>query len=147
MQNKANLRNYKTNITTFLTMRYVNLDTWRSGKTNPIQSQFKPNKAKNKPNSKPNKPKQTQLFVFSKLEPAKAGLVHRALLQDEAQILLKFINSCYTKTPSKTDGNEVDIYMLLCHYIRYLIWLLASEVVRRLKLRFIITNNTETSSN
>jgi hypothetical protein len=60
---------------------------------------------------------------------------------------LKFINSCYTKTPSKTDGNEVDIYLLLCHYIEHLIWFLTSEVVRRLKLRLSITNNTETSSN
>ena len=34
----------------------------------------------------------------------------------------KFINPCYTKTPSKTDGNEVDIYTLLCHYIQHLIW-------------------------
>jgi hypothetical protein len=44
-------------------------------------------------------------------------------------------------------GNEVDIYSMLCHYIRCLICFLTSEVVRRLKLRFSITNNTETSSN
>jgi hypothetical protein len=41
MQNKANFRNDKMNINTIVTMRYVNSDTWQSGKTKPIQTQFK----------------------------------------------------------------------------------------------------------
>ena len=37
--------------------------------------------------------------------------------QDEPKILSKFINSCYARTLSKNDGNEVDISTRLCHYI------------------------------
>ena len=55
----------------------------------------------------------------------------RLQFSDEAQILMKFIDSCNTKTSSKTDGNEVDIYTMLCHYIKHLICFLTSEVVRR----------------
>jgi hypothetical protein len=42
MQNKPNFENDKMNINALLTMRYVNLNTWRG--------------CKNKPNSKPIKP-------------------------------------------------------------------------------------------
>ena len=42
MQNKPNFGNDKMNINTFLTMRYVNLDTGSDAKTNPIQTQTKP---------------------------------------------------------------------------------------------------------
>jgi len=42
MQNKPNFRNDKMNISTFIAMRYVNLDTGSGQKTNPIQTQFNP---------------------------------------------------------------------------------------------------------
>ncbi len=51
---------WQKNINTFLTMRYVIINSFTGQKTKPkqtqlkpIQTQFKPNKAKNKPNSKP----------------------------------------------------------------------------------------------
>jgi hypothetical protein len=74
MQNKANLRNDKMNINTYLYMCYVNLGAWRGlknkpnskpikPKTNPIQTQFKPkqtqfkaNLTQNKANLSQNKP-------------------------------------------------------------------------------------------
>ena len=59
-QNKANFRDAKMNITIFLTMRYVNLDTWRVGKTNPIQTQNKPKQSQFWPIITPGKAKQTQ---------------------------------------------------------------------------------------
>jgi len=62
MQNKANFRNDKMNITLDMTSKYEILEAWRGQKTKPIQTQLKPkqtqfkaNKAKNKPNSNPNK--------------------------------------------------------------------------------------------
>ena len=60
MQNKANFRNTKNGISSFITSKYEILSAWWGQKTNPIQTQlkpkqtqFKPNKAKNKPNSNP----------------------------------------------------------------------------------------------
>ncbi len=45
MQNKANFRKVKLNVTKVLTRDYDKMDTWWSGKTKPIQSQLKPIKA------------------------------------------------------------------------------------------------------
>jgi hypothetical protein len=59
MQNKANFKKVKLNVTKVLTKDYDQLDTWSSGKnkpnSNPIQTQFKANQSQNKPNTKPNK--------------------------------------------------------------------------------------------
>jgi len=64
MQNKPNFGNDKMNINTFITMSYTILGTWRGGKTNPIQTQFKPNQSQFWPIKRPgkanSKPKQTQ---------------------------------------------------------------------------------------
>ena len=62
MQNKPNFRSAQMNINTIVTMRYVNLGTWRGTKTKPIQSQNKPNLSQFKANLTQNKPNQTQLF-------------------------------------------------------------------------------------
>jgi hypothetical protein len=47
MQNKANFQKSQINVSDLLTMNYVKMDTWSSGKnkanSKPIQSQFKPN--------------------------------------------------------------------------------------------------------
>jgi len=86
-------------------------------KTNPIQTQFNPIQSQFKPNFKP------QITVSC------------LLFSDAAQILVKCIYSGCTKTPSKTDGNDIDIYTMLYQYIQYLICFLTSEVVRRLKLK------------
>ena len=50
MQNKANFGNDIMNITLDMTSNYKNLARSTGQKTKPIQTQFKPNKAKNKPN-------------------------------------------------------------------------------------------------
>ena len=72
MQNKANFQKSQINVSDLLTMNYVKMDTWSSGKnkanskpiqtqykanSNPIQSQFKPNtnpiQTQYKPNTNP----------------------------------------------------------------------------------------------
>jgi hypothetical protein len=70
MQNKANFRKVKLNVTNLLTKDYDPIDTWWSGKTKPIQSQLKPIKANSKPiqsQLKPikcqNKPNQSQFVA------------------------------------------------------------------------------------
>jgi hypothetical protein len=50
MQNKANFRNDKIDISSFVTSKYEIFDDWRGQKTNPIQTQFKANLTQNKPN-------------------------------------------------------------------------------------------------
>jgi hypothetical protein len=63
MQNKANFKKVKLNVTALLTNKYVQLDTWSIRKTKPIQSQLKPIQSQLKPfkaNSNPIKAKQTQ---------------------------------------------------------------------------------------
>jgi len=64
MQNKANFRKSQVNVTAFITMNYVQMDTWsiekNKPKTNPIQSQFNPN---TKPIRTQFKPKQTQFHM------------------------------------------------------------------------------------
>jgi hypothetical protein len=45
MQNKANFRKVKLNVNKVLTKDYEQMDTWWSGKTKPIQSQFKANQS------------------------------------------------------------------------------------------------------
>ncbi len=67
MQNKANFRKVKLNVSPVNTKDYDQMDTWSIRKTKPIQSQLKPIKANQsqfKANSKPIKanimPKQTQ---------------------------------------------------------------------------------------
>jgi len=52
MQNKPNLLNAQMNVTSFYTKDYENERLRRAGKTNPIQSQYKP-----KTNPIPEKPK------------------------------------------------------------------------------------------
>jgi hypothetical protein len=61
MQNKANFRKVKFNVTNVLIKDYDQMDTWSIGtkqsQTNPIQTQFKPNtkpiQSQYKANSKP----------------------------------------------------------------------------------------------
>jgi len=50
-KNKPNFKNIKINVSFFETSKYEILPAWRGEKTNPIQTQFKPNcqKAKNEP--------------------------------------------------------------------------------------------------
>ena len=99
VQNKPNFKDAKMNVSSFITSEYAKVDTWLTRKTKPIQPQLKPNQTQFKPN-------QTQFQTGS--------LNH---WQDEAQILLTFIYSRYTKTQSKDDRNKVDISTRLCHYI------------------------------
>jgi hypothetical protein len=53
MQNKANFKKVKLNVTKVLTRDYDQLDTWSIRKTKPIQSQSKPIQSQFKANSKP----------------------------------------------------------------------------------------------
>ena len=115
LTNKPNFGDDKMNINLDMKSIYKILSAGSGQKTKPIQTQLKP--------------KQTQFKPIQ--SQFKANLMKR-------QNYWKFIDPCYTKTPSKTDGNEVDIYTLLCHYIKVLsteFGLLTSEVVRRLKLK------------
>ena len=57
MQNKPNFRKSQMNVNKVLTKDYEQMDTWSIGKTNPIQTQYKPN---SKPIQTQLKPKQTQ---------------------------------------------------------------------------------------
>ncbi|MBW7991387.1 MAG: hypothetical protein FVQ84_15435 [Planctomycetes bacterium] len=95
--------------------------------------------SQNKPNSKPIKPKTKPIQTQSKPIQTQFQTSDICLqFSDESQILIKFIDSCDTKTLLKTIGNEVDIYTLLCHYIKILsteFGLLTLEVVRWLKLK------------
>jgi len=50
MQNKANFRNDKMNLSLDMTSNYKILSRWRGQKTKPIQTQFKANLSQNKPN-------------------------------------------------------------------------------------------------
>ncbi len=43
MQNKPNVKKAQINVSSFVTSKYAKMDTWLSGKTNPIQTQNKPN--------------------------------------------------------------------------------------------------------
>ncbi len=69
MQNKANFRKVKLNVTKVLTKDYDRMDTWSIRKTKPIQSQFKPN---SKPIQTQLKPKQTQTKPISNIKLQKA---------------------------------------------------------------------------
>ncbi len=64
MQNKANFRKVKFNVTKVLTRNYVQMDTWSIGKnkpnSNPIQSQSNPIKANIMPKQTQFKPNQSQ---------------------------------------------------------------------------------------
>jgi hypothetical protein len=64
MQNKANFRKVKLNVTTVLTKDYDKMDTWSIGKnkpnSNPIQTQSNPIKANSKPIKANIMPKQSQ---------------------------------------------------------------------------------------
>ncbi len=64
MQNKANFQKVKLNVNRVLTRDYVQMDTWSSGKTKPIQTQYKPNsnpiQSQSNPISAQKMPKQTQ---------------------------------------------------------------------------------------
>jgi hypothetical protein len=53
MQNKANFGNDKISISSFLTGRYEIFPRSPGEKTNPIQTQFKPNLTQNQANSNP----------------------------------------------------------------------------------------------
>ena len=62
----------------------------------------------------------------------------RLQFSDEAQFLYNLLTLMIRKHHKKPIGNEVDIYTLLCHYIKVLsteFGLLILEVVRRLKLK------------
>ena len=90
MQNKANLNKSECPLTSFMSMSYVKSTTFYVKKTNPIQSQYKPNTKPiqtqfrpNKPNSNPNKPKSSpenhRFCFFSKTfdSPNSAGIITR----------------------------------------------------------------------
>ena len=42
MQNKANFKRSQINLNSYMTSKYVKIDIWLFGKTNPIQTQTKP---------------------------------------------------------------------------------------------------------
>ncbi len=63
MQNKANLRNDKMNITLDMTSDYKELAYKSHEKTKPIQTQLKPKQSQLKPKQTQSKPKQTQFFL------------------------------------------------------------------------------------
>ena len=65
MQNKANFRNDKMNITFDMTSNYKILSCQRGQKTNPIQTQFKPNQSQFWAKIKGAKPKQSQFKANS----------------------------------------------------------------------------------
>ena len=56
MQNKPNVKDAQINVNSYMKSKYEKMDTWLSGQ---------------------NKPKQSQSVVFSKLVPAKAGILRR----------------------------------------------------------------------
>jgi hypothetical protein len=53
LTNKAKVKYAKININSMITMRYEKMDIWLLGKTNPIQSQYKPKQTQLKPISMP----------------------------------------------------------------------------------------------
>ncbi len=172
IQNKPNFKNIKIGVSSFETGKYEIL-TARRGKK---QTQFKPNTNPihkrpkmnanicntkiygNKtfflaPKTKPNKPKvaNNQLSLIDnqlrRQTQFKAKQIYPRMSLSGTQILIKFINSCYTKTPSENDGNEVDICSILCNYIKQLIWFFNLGGGSQAQLRFGIANHAETSSN
>jgi hypothetical protein len=60
MQNKANFKKVKFDVTKVLIKDYVQLDTWSIRKTKPIQSQLKPIQSQSKPIKANIMPKQSQ---------------------------------------------------------------------------------------
>ena len=56
LTNKPNFRKSQMNVSRLLTRDYEKKTLGGVGKTNPIQTQFKPNSKPIKPNTKPNKP-------------------------------------------------------------------------------------------
>ena len=60
MQNKANFKKVKLNVTKVLTKDYVQMDTWSIRKTKPIKANSKPIKANIMLKQSQFKPKQTQ---------------------------------------------------------------------------------------
>jgi hypothetical protein len=73
MQNKANFRNTKNGVCSFLTMRYGNLGVLMGQKTNPIQSQFNPKQTQFNPIQSQNKPNQSQFGEGPKRAPISSG--------------------------------------------------------------------------
>ena len=67
MQNKANFRKVKLNVTDLLTVDYENKTLGKRGKTKPIQSQSKPIKANSNPIKAKTNPIQTQTNPISKI--------------------------------------------------------------------------------
>ena len=68
MQNKPNFRNDKMSANLFNTKDYEGNDDFKHEKTNPIQSQFKPNLTQNKPNLTQFKPKTNPIYRKGKNE-------------------------------------------------------------------------------
>ncbi|MHC4087411.1 MAG: hypothetical protein ACYSU3_20600 [Planctomycetota bacterium] len=60
MQNKANFKKVKLNVTKVLAKDYDQMDTWSIRKTKPIQSQLKPIQSQSNPIKANKTPKQTQ---------------------------------------------------------------------------------------
>jgi hypothetical protein len=65
MQNKANFKKVKLNVTKVLTKDYDQMDTWSIRKTKPIQSQLKPIQSQLKPIQSQLKPIQSQPVLRS----------------------------------------------------------------------------------
>jgi hypothetical protein len=67
MQNKANFQKAIINVNSYMKSIYENSGTCWNGKTNPIQSQFKPNLSQFNPKQTQLKPKQTQFIERLKM--------------------------------------------------------------------------------
>jgi hypothetical protein len=110
-------------------------------KTNPIKAKTKPIQTQ-----LPKGQKLMQCVYIQRITKKNADRSYKKTNPKQTQFLSKFIDSCYTKTPSKTDGNKVDIYTLLCQNKQHLICFFNLRGGSQVELRFSITNNIETSS-
>ena len=63
MQNKPNFRKTKMNLNSYLTKDYENERLADAAKTNPIQTQYKPNQSQYKPNSRKAKMNVTSILT------------------------------------------------------------------------------------
>jgi len=73
MQNKAKVKYAKINISTYLTMRYENIDIWLFRQTKPKQTQLNPILSQFNPIKANSNPKQSQLERSASLEPVEGN--------------------------------------------------------------------------
>jgi hypothetical protein len=110
MQNKANFRKVKLNVTEVITKDYEKKNTWWSGKnkpnSNPKQTQFKPNQSQNKPNTKSNKPNPPALTMVNHLV-RRVEIPYKSSVAFPKQIAILMTNGTRRRRPALqtlTDG-------------------------------------------